>query len=137
MPGGNADVARRALRLWSEGDLEGTLETMQPDVEWHLAFAIPDLPTGKSVYRGHDEVRQVWNAFRSAWSQITIEIDEVIHDADDLLVLRVRFNARGGASGIEIERTIFYVMGMKEGLLAELRPYEGAQEARRAAGLGS
>jgi ketosteroid isomerase-like protein len=134
---GNADVARRALRLWSEGDLEGTLETMRPDVEWHLAFAIPDLPTGKRVYRGHDEVRQVWNAFRSVWSQITIKIDEVIHDADDLLVLRARFNARGGASGIEIERTIFYVMRMKEGLLAELRPYEGVEEARQAAGLRS
>jgi len=132
----NADVARDALRRWSEGDLDGTLETMSPDIEWHMAFALPDLPAEKKIYHGHDEVRTLWHAFRSVWDEITLEIEEVIYDDGSLLVLSARFHAHGTTSGIDLDQDIFYVMELGEDqLLHRLRPFETAQDARAAVGL--
>jgi ketosteroid isomerase-like protein len=131
----NAEVAETALRRWSEGDLEGTLATLHEDVEWHIAFEIPDLPTGKTVYVGHDEVQQVWDAFRSVWETITLEIEEVLHDEGDQFVYRARFHGKGGASGIEIDRIIYYVLEIEDGKLRRTRPFETREEAFEAAGI--
>ena len=108
---------------------------MHPDVEWHVAFELPDLPPGKTVYRGHDEIRVLWDAFRSVWEEITIGLDEVLHEEGRLLLLRAHFHARGGSSGVELDRRIFYVMEIDDGMLARLRPFDTETEVWAAAGL--
>jgi ketosteroid isomerase-like protein len=131
----NAEIARESLAMWSSGDLEGTLATISPQIEWYAVFELPDLPPGKDVYRGRDEVRGLWKAFRSVWDEITIELDEVLHDADKVLVAEAHFHARGGASGIELDRRIFYVFELDGELLRRLRQFETADEALGAAGV--
>jgi ketosteroid isomerase-like protein len=135
LPHSNEETVREALIRWSEGDLDGALATMRPDVEWHLAFQLPDLPHGKEIYRGHDEVRMIWDAFRSAWEEITLELEEAIHSEDEMLIACTRFHARGGASGVELDREVFYVFEFEAGQLARLRPFETEDEARAAVGL--
>jgi ketosteroid isomerase-like protein len=129
----SSEVVRKGLRLWSEGDLEGSIATMRPDVEWHLYFELPDLPTGKRVYRGHDEVRQVWEAFRSVWDEITVELEEFLEEEEDgRLLARARFRGRGGASGIEIDRPVFYVFDIDDkDLLTRLRPFDSEEQTRK------
>ena len=131
----NEATARSALAAFSRGDLDACLATLAPDVEWHIAFRIPDLPPDVTVLHGHDSVRELWKAFRSAWDELTVEIEEVLHDADDVLVARARFHGRGAGSGIEIDRMMFYVLDLDEGLLTTIRPFDDLEEARRAAGL--
>lgn len=136
--GANAEIAREGLGRWSAGDIEGALATMHPDVEWHAVFELPDLPHGKEVYRGREEVMVLWNAFRSVWDEITIELDEILHDQGETLIARAHFHARGGASGVELEQAVFYVFEIDEqGLLARLRPFDRPDQARAAAGLES
>jgi len=132
------DTARKALRLWSAGDLDAALDTMRPDVEWHLALALPDLPPGKRIYRGRDEVRKVWETLRSVWQDIRVTIEEVLVDDKRTVVARTRFRGRGGTSGIEVDRMIFYVWELDEDdrLLARSRTFESEEEARRAARVG-
>lgn len=110
---------------------------MEPDVEWHLAFRLPDLPLNKSVYRGHDEVRQVWAAFRSAWAELTVTLEEVVEAREDLVVVRARFVGRGSASGIEVDRTVFYIFEIPAGKLRRLRPFDTEADALAAASSGS
>jgi ketosteroid isomerase-like protein len=133
---GNAEIARGALAAWSRGDLEATLATVDPDIEWHVSFALPDLPPDKAVFRGHEELADLWRAFRSAWEELTLEIERVVRDEDDTLVLEASFHGRGGGSGIEVERRIFYVMQIRDGLLLRMRPFASEAEALAAADRG-
>ena len=54
---------------------------MRQDVEWHVAFPLPDLPMDKTIYRGPDEVRSLWAAFSSVWDELTVSVEEVVERA--------------------------------------------------------
>jgi ketosteroid isomerase-like protein len=103
--------------------------------EWHVSFRLPDLPLDKAVYHGHDEVRRLWAAFRSGWAKLTVTLEEVIDAREDFVVVRTRFVGRGSASGIEVDRTVFYVFEIVAGKLKRLRPFDTEAEALEAAGL--
>jgi ketosteroid isomerase-like protein len=107
---------------------------MQPDVEWHVSFRLPDLPLDKTVYHGPDEVRRLWAAFRSAWAELTVTLEEVVDAREDSVVVRTRFVGRGSASGIEVDRPVVYVFEIEAGKLKRLRPFDTEAEALAAAG---
>ena len=132
----NIAFVHRGLDAFSRGDLELGAELMQPDVEWHLSFRLPDLPAGKTVYRGPDEVMGVWAAFRSVWDDLNITLEEVVEAHGDVVVVRARFVGRGSASGVEVNRTLFYVFEIAAGKLKRLRPFDTEAEALAAGGSG-
>ena len=109
---------------------------MHPEIEWHVAFRLPDLPSGKDVYRGRTEVRQLWEAFASAWEELTVELEDILHADDERIVARARFRGRGVTSGVEVDRTLYYLYGIRDGMLVLGLPFEDEASARRAAGLG-
>jgi ketosteroid isomerase-like protein len=131
------DIAliHRGLDAFSRGDFDTGAEDMQPDVEWHVSFRLPDLPLDKAVYHGHDEVRRLWAAFRSGWASLTVTLEEVVDAREGFAVVRARFVGRGSASGIEVDRAIFYVFEIAAGKLKRLRPFDTEAEALKAAGL--
>jgi hypothetical protein len=112
------------------------LKDMQPDVEWHLAFRLPDLPVDKTIYRGPGEVLRLWAAFRSAWKQLTVTLEEVVDAREDVVVVRARFVGQGSGSRIEVDRTLFYVFEIAAGKLKRLRPFDSEAEALAAADPG-
>jgi ketosteroid isomerase-like protein len=125
----NIAFIHRGLDAFSRGDFEVGAELMQPDVEWHVSFRLPDLPVGKSIYRGPDEVMRLWAAFRSVWDELS-----VVEAHDDVVVVRARFVGRGSASGAKVDRTLFYVFEIAAGKLKRLRPFDTEAEALTAAG---
>lgn len=131
----NAEIAQRAMAAFSRGDLEEGLATLDPEIEWHVAFQLPDVTPGKTVFHGHDEVLGLWRAFRSVWSELVIDWEEVEAESEGTLVVRVRFRGRGGTSGVEVDRTIFYVLEVDDRLLKRIRPFDSADEAFEAAGI--
>jgi ketosteroid isomerase-like protein len=60
-------LIHRGLDAFSRGDFDAGVDDMQPDVEWHVSFRLPDLPLDKAVYHGHDEVRRL---DRGAWQAL-------------------------------------------------------------------
>ena len=131
----NLEVALRGLNAFSRGDLEESLASLAPDVEWHVAFRLPDLPPDLKVVRGHEQVREVWDAFRGGWERLTVELVEVLCDEGDTLVLKAQFHGLGAGSGIEIDRTLYYVLRVQDGLLRQIIPFDVADDARREAGM--
>ena len=131
----NIALINRGLDAFSRGDFDAGVADMQPDIEWHVSFRIPDLPLDKAVYTGRDEVRRLWAAFRSGWATLTVALEEVVDAREDIVVVRARFVGRGSASGIEVDRTIFYVFEIASGKLKRLRPFDTGAEALEAAGL--
>ena len=130
----NREAMERGFDAFSRGDFEACLTTIHPEIEWHVAFRLPDLPIDREVYRGHDEVRQLWDAFRSVWEELTLDPEEILYDEDDLLIVTTRFHARGGTIGIELDRVLFYVLEMRDQTLLRIRPFETRAQAFKAAG---
>jgi ketosteroid isomerase-like protein len=128
----NIALIHQGFDAFSRGDLDTAVENMEPDVEWHMAFRMPDLPFDKTVYRGRDEVRQLWAALRGVWEQLTLTLEEVLDARDHVVIVRARFDGRAAASGIEVNRTLFYVFELPAGKLKRLRPFETEAEARAA-----
>ena len=125
----NIALIRRGLDAFSRGDFDAGVVDMDPEVEWHVAFRLPDLPPDKTIYRGPDEVRRLWAAFTSVWEQLTVTLEEVIEARDDVVVVRARFAGQGSGSGIEVDRTVFYVFEIVAGRLKRLRPFDTEAEA--------
>jgi hypothetical protein len=52
---------------------------------------------------------RLWTAFRSVWDELSVTLEEVVEAHEDVVVVRGRFVGRGSASGVEVDRTLFYV----------------------------
>ena len=117
--------------MFSEGDFDAAIATLHPRIEWYLTFHLPDLPAGKEIYRGRAEVLTVWEAFRSVWDELVIEIEEFPHADEERLVFRARFRALGAASGIEVDRVVFYAARIGDEMLVYLRAHDDEDSARR------
>ena len=129
----NVEASLRGFEAFSHGDWDACLAEIDPEIEWHLTFQLPDLPPEKTVFRGHDEVKTLWDAFRGAWDELTLELEQVLYDRDDMVIAKVRFRGRGGSSGAEVDRVLFYVQELREARLLRLRPFQSEAEAFAAA----
>ncbi len=76
----------------------------------------------------------MWAAFRSVWHELSVTLEEVVEAHGDVVVVRTRFVGRGSASGVEVDRTVFYVFELAAGKLKRLRPFDTEAEALAAAG---
>jgi hypothetical protein len=90
------------------------VEGLHPEIEWHLMFPLPDLETGKAVYKGRDEVLVAWSAFHDGFETLTAEIEEVLWEGPDALVMRTRIRGIGKGSGLEVDRIVFFVMKVRD-----------------------
>jgi hypothetical protein len=90
----------------------------------------------KRIFRGPEEVQRLWEAFRSAWEELTVTLEEVVDAREDRVVVRARFVGRGSASGAEVDRTTFYVFEIPDGKLRRLRPFDTEADALADAGGG-
>jgi uncharacterized protein len=131
----NLELMRNGLGSFSRGALDESLQYLHPEIEWHLAFRLPDLPLQKDVYRGHEEVKALWTQFRSAWDEMRIDLEEVLHVDDERMVARTRFRGRGSVSGAEVDQVVFYAFRVREGLLVYCRPFDDEAAARGDLGL--
>lgn len=131
----NIALAREGFEAFARGDFSASLAVIHPEVEWRVAFRIPDLPIDRDVYHGRDEVRALWEAFAGGWERLTIAIEEVIAAADPWIVLRTRFFARAQASGLELDQAVFYACRIEDGLLRQIHPFETEAAALADAGI--
>src|SRR5262245_22279708 len=127
----NEGVAREGFQAFNSGDIDRCVATMDPEIEWHVTFEMPDLPPGKTVFRGHGEVRELFRAFRSVWDELVIDWEEIEAQHDDTLVVRVRLRVRGGVSGLEVGRPMQLVLDLGIQKLVRIPPFDGEAEPSR------
>jgi ketosteroid isomerase-like protein len=122
---------RAGLGSWGNGDLEGALKDMAPEIEFHSSGLFPGV---ESVYRGHDGFRRFWRDFREAWERISFEIDHLVEGHPHRYAVLGHFEAMG-RDGIPVGRRIGMVFRLENGDLVRIESHATWEEASESAGV--
>jgi ketosteroid isomerase-like protein len=125
----NVEITQRMYAALADGDIEGFLAFVDPDVEFHsLILEI------EGVFHGHEGVREWWTGIRTTfpdWDPSIVSLRSV----GDQVVVRARQSGSGAASGVGLEEDFWQVAELREGLMTRYRALRTEQEALEAAGL--
>jgi len=127
----NVEIVRRMFDAYNRGDLEGTLNCVAPEYEFHPSGLFMD---AQHVYRGRDGWVDFWHTFGAAWESITISIERIEDLGEEVLVLGT-FHGKGCGSGVETTREAAWLNSVQEGLLMRTRTFPNWGAALEAAGL--
>jgi ketosteroid isomerase-like protein len=129
----NVDAFRRALEAYNRRDIGSFLEAFDPTVEIHpLTLAM--FGKEETVYRGHEGIRQFIRDVDEVLPGIQVEPLE-IRDLGERIVANGRLQARGRASGAEVESPIGWLVEFREGRVIRMADYLDPKRALEAAGL--
>ena len=91
----NVEAFKRGLEAGNRGDVDGLLDELHPEIEWHSALHA--LMGGQeTVFRGHDGVRRMIGDLYETFAEVHIEMSE-FRDLGDGLVAIGRTRKRGKA----------------------------------------
>jgi ketosteroid isomerase-like protein len=126
----DVDLLRPVYEQWEAGNLRAGRHLLDADIEsvWPHEF-----PSG-GVYRGPEGHARAMREWLSPWEDFTLTA-EGIFDARDCVVVPFRVRARGGESGIQVERQWAHVWTMRGGKAIRFEVFLDPGDALRAAGL--
>jgi ketosteroid isomerase-like protein len=131
----NFEVMRRAFEQWQRGGetLEAIpIELYAEDVEWdQSAYPLVDFPD-RGV--GRDSLFDAMATYFSGWTSYRAEATEII-DAGENVITVLHEKGGIGDSNVFVERDLFQVWTLRDGLVVKYRTFQTRQEALEAAGL--
>jgi ketosteroid isomerase-like protein len=127
----NVEVVRAMNEAFAEGDLEGALARLHPEIEWHGTKG--GLDEGK-VYRGHREVIAAFVDALEAWERQSLETTRYV-DAGNRVVVFFHEVASGRESGATVETDTGVIFTVQDGSVMRVDPFMDRDEALREAGV--
>jgi ketosteroid isomerase-like protein len=122
--GKNLEIVRRSLERWSDGDLEGFIGSLDPEIEWRTSGIYPDVDP---VYYGHDGFRKFWRDFHEIWDTLSMELGDAVV-AGDQIAFSFHFDATG-RDGVRAGRDQASLVTLRNGLLLRIENYSSWDEA--------
>jgi ketosteroid isomerase-like protein len=132
-----ARILRQGCEAANRRDFDFLFVLFDPEVEFEFdgsagsSYAFPDM---LGVHRGHEAYRRVWAAGDEAWSDLRLEIEQVI-DFGDRLISTGRVTGSGRHTGIELNEPISQLFTMRRGLVISQQDFGDRKRALEAAGL--
>ena len=123
---------QRGFAALNDGDVDGVLAGMDPDVEWYPTSDFVDI----GPFRGHEGVRALASLVFGVFDEYSLEPEELI-EAGDAVIAPVHQTGRGKESGIEADVRYILVFKLRRGRAVRVESYYDRREALRAAGLES
>jgi ketosteroid isomerase-like protein len=100
-----------------------------------LEVCIPGAyPEGAQTFRGREGLQRWVDSTREVWEEWRFHPERFI-DAGEQVVVMVRVVARGGASGVSLDRRTAHIWTLREGRVTRCAVYLDRSEALAAAGL--
>lgn len=133
----NVEITRRAYQQWLDGG--GTLEAIPMEVyaegiEWDLsAYPLVDLPSRGS---GRGELFKAFAQYFAGWKNYQPEVNELI-DAGENVIAVLHETASIADSDVVLERDVFQVWALRDGLVVKWRVFETREDALAAVGLSA
>jgi ketosteroid isomerase-like protein len=116
--------------------LEHFMATGEPDwgtLHEQVEVYDHDTPDQRGEYHGHAGVARWLEEWGAAWSDYSIELEELI-DVDERVVAVFNMNATGLGSGVKLERQDGMTCELRDGKIARLDYYNSREQALQAAG---
>jgi ketosteroid isomerase-like protein len=126
----NVENVRRGIEAWNRGDLDKWLAGFAPDAELHTSGEFAD----QGVYRGRAGLERYWAEIREDIEEINLSISD-LRAIDDRVLFAVTGTGRGKRSKVPVERPIWFVTTLRDGLAVRVETYRYPKEALEAAGL--
>jgi ketosteroid isomerase-like protein len=133
MPEENVEVVRRLFAAFNRRDSSAVRDLWTADAEWHPAYIGGGLLEG-ATFRGHEGLIEFVELQSETWEAVVAEPVEV-RDLGEEVLVEVRLQAVGRASGTPVERVTWNVYQFRDGKAATGRVYNTEDEALRAIGL--
>jgi ketosteroid isomerase-like protein len=127
----NVELVRRGFMAAMEEDWPTALATLASDVEIH-DFDIPDA----GVYRGHEGFLAWLERWGEGWESWRVEDVEFRPVGADHVIALFRIIAKGGHSGMELERLDAITYRIDGGTIARMEYFNDQALAREALGMG-
>jgi ketosteroid isomerase-like protein len=125
----NTELLRRGYESWGAGDVQSTLELMDPNIVVAVFTGRPG--ANKQTYHGHEgmlenigELTDVFDDFR--FHPLDIE------ESGDRLFATVQVTGRGKGSGVEIDSRLFHVWEIRDGKATRLEIHNEREQAEKA-----
>jgi len=118
---------RASYEALNRGDIEGTVEALAPNAEWHESSELPD----SGVFRGRDAVRSFLEDFLEQWSEFRQEIEEVLVEGDRA-ALFIHLTARGRESGARVDARYAHLWTVRDSKGVRVDAYYDRDAALRA-----
>jgi ketosteroid isomerase-like protein len=128
----NVEVVRRAYEAWNRRDVDEAAELLAPDIEWQMPPNLPDADT----WRSSDEVALGLETFLESWTELRVEVHELI-DAGDRVVALVHYSGQAALTGMAVEGqgVDAAVWTLRDGKATKVQMYGGTDDALEAVGL--
>ena len=126
----NVENVRRGIDAWNRGDLDEWLAGFAPEAELHTTGRFPD----RGVYQGRAGLERYWAEIREDIEEISLSISD-LRATGDRVLFAVTGRGQGKRSKVPVERPIWFVTTLRDGLAVRVETYTDAKEALEAAGL--
>jgi ketosteroid isomerase-like protein len=129
--GPNELIFRHAIDAMNRGDFDAGVEQLHPEVEWFTSAEWAAL--GEPVYRGPEDVRELWRTVSEMFDDYRWELQDVAEHGEQLVV-SVRWVGSGKASGVGVDRTLHLHCTFRGGELITARTFPTRAQAEASAG---
>ena len=126
MPEQKIELIRETCARWNRGDLEGTLELIDPEATWQPSGRFID---SGGTYNGHAGVRQFWDVFREPWDDIELVPVEFTELDPSRTLTRTRFRGTGRASGVVTQTELFVIWTTANGKVTGYQSFADREQA--------
>lgn len=89
----------------------------------------------KGVYRGRQQVNELWTSSLEAWREIRWDPEEIIDVGDTRVILVNHVVMRGRGSGVEVDATGVQLWTISDGNGQRVKLYQSKDDALEAVGL--
>ena len=127
----DVEVVRRSFELWLGGDVEGWLETLDPEIEWDISgHPLPDVPNrgrGREAF-----VTDMMATYVSGWTDYSAEFKEATEVGGHVLVV-LHETASMRETGVPLDRDLAQLWTVRDGRGSFLRVFQSKADALEAA----
>lgn len=130
----NVEVVGGIYDAVARRDVMAPFDVYAKDIVWDVSQGATAGLLNKTIYHGHEGVREFWRESLSVFGDIDLEVEELI-DAGDRVLADIRELEVGRASGVPVEASHFAVWTLVGGLVTQMQVFADREEALAAAGL--
>ena len=125
------EFVRAGVEAFNRGDVDEMLSGLDPEIEWHVPPILPE----KTVYHGHDGVRELLESMQGSFEDFSILVEELRAVGDRVMML-ASAGGRGKESGVEVRSPSFgWVWTFRDGKAVLVEVYPNRAETAAAVGL--